>query len=178
MKRFIWDIPRKMHFFAQKDRGMKQLLIKAGAVALALCSACTAEQDLPQKGQGCPLPCGFSVTAGAGWTPETKSTLTTDGIDTLVTDLVLAAYRDGIRFATAWFPDPSQGDKSLLLQKGRSFHIYALANMGDLRSQLPLKESDLPDFSVPVPSYCGSATSVNARGIPMASMMGSVKVFI
>lgn len=170
MKRFIWDFPENIHSFAQKDQGMKAKVLFAGALTLVLAGACQIEISRTDGVEGNAVDCPVRLSADAAWSRgrETKSTLPSAGIETQVNEVVLAAYRDGLRFASGWFAAPFDS-LSLRLYKGQRFHVYALANMGDLQERLPLREADLQDLTYRIGPYSGSdADAVSRRGIPMA----------
>lgn len=109
-----------------------------------------------------PVRCRFRASAQNDW-GNTKSVLTSDGVETRITDLTVAAYRDGYIFCSKYYsslPDEIE----LTLYKKLRFHIYVLANMGDYTSALPKREDDLEDLSFNLSSY----SAVNENGIPMA----------
>jgi len=109
-----------------------------------------------------PVRCRFRASAQNDW-GNTKSVLTSDGVETRITDLTVAAYRDGYIFCSKYYS--SLPDKiELTLYNKLRFQIYVLANMGDYTSSLPKREDDLEDLAFNLSSY----SAVNDKGIPMA----------
>ncbi|MBO4635415.1 MAG: DUF4906 domain-containing protein [Bacteroidales bacterium] len=152
---------------------MKQEILLAGVLSLALLGACKQETDLPEKQvrEEAMVQCCFDLSAGDEWIPSTKSTLTSANIETRVGEVVLAVYRDGRRFSSVWFKAPFR-PVPIPLYQGQRFHVYALANMGDMRDVLPVEESKMADFTYRISAYHdGSASSVDKRGIPMAGFL-------
>ncbi len=97
---------------------------------------------------------------------ESKTLLSSDGIENRVTDITVAVYRDSKLFYTAYHDSPPQ-KLDLLLHKDKNFTVNVLANMGDMRGQFPREISRLSEIVYVLPSY----TEINAKGIPM---VGSV----
>lgn len=104
----------------------------------------------------------------------TKSVLTDDDIETKITSLTLAVYTsDGVllekKHVTSGFDDIRY-----MLDFGESFTIYAVANMGDLRSSFPSAisgDASLADITYSIPSYNSGPDCISSRGIPMAGKL-------
>lgn len=95
---------------------------------------------------------------------ETKSILTSEGVETRITDLMIAVYRDGELFSRRYWESAPES-LELLLQERVNFTIYAWANMGDYTCALPYDEQGMEELEYTIPSY----ESVNTKGFPMAS---------
>ena len=114
----------------------------------------------------------FTADGPSPWTAGTRSILTDPDIETKVTGVTLAAYSGGALDAFGYYSSPHS--MTLSLVPGRSYTVYALVNMGDMRNSLPASESDLYNLTYTIPSYTGGSTSVNSRGIPMSGSIDYV----
>jgi len=114
----------------------------------------------------------FTADGPSPWTAGTRSILTDPDIETKVTGVTLAAYSGGALDASGYYSSPHSMILSLV--PGRSYTVYALVNMGDMRDDLPASESDLYNLTYTIPSYTGGSTSVNSRGIPMSGSIDYV----
>ena len=140
----------------------RRRIIPVLALLLGL-GACT-EISVPDGGVTVAVP--FTASAPAPWTVPTRSVLSDPDIETKATCVTLAAYAGGALDASGYYTSPHS--MTLSLVPGRSYRVYALVNMGDMRSALPSSESGLDNLAYTIPSYTGVSTSVNARGIPMS----------
>ena len=97
----------------------------------------------------------------------TRSLLTAADIETKRTAITLAAYADGTLVAAGSF---TAGLNAMVLEldPNRPHTVYALVNMGDMTSTLPLMESELSSLTYRIPSYTEGDGSLAARGLPMA----------
>ena len=97
----------------------------------------------------------------------TRSLLTAADIETKRTAITLAAYADGTLAAAGSF---TAGLNAMVLDldPNRTHTVYALVNMGDMTSALPLMESGLSSLTYRIPSYTEGDGSLAARGLPMA----------
>ena len=97
----------------------------------------------------------------------TRSLLTAADIETRRTVITLAAYADGTLAAAGCF---TTGLNAMILDldPNRSHTVYALVNMGDMTSTLPLIESELSSLTYRIPSYTEGDGSLAVRGLPMA----------
>ena len=97
----------------------------------------------------------------------TRSLLTAADIETKRTAITVAAYADGTLVAAGCF---TAGLNAMILDldPNRTHTVYALVNMGDLTSVLPLMESELSSLTYRIPSYTEGDGSLAARGLPMA----------
>lgn len=104
-------------------------------------------------------------------TGGTKSVLTDPDIETKVTNVTLAAYSlsDDSLIESAYF----SGGSGMRLELGgqTQARIYALVNMGDLRTSLPENVSGLSGLTYDIPAYTGSPDSINEAGLPMAGSL-------
>lgn len=112
----------------------------------------------------------FRVAETESWAERTRSVLTSADIETRKTDITLAAYADGTLAAAGYFPDGLDA-MTLELEPDRNHTLYALVNMGDMSTVLPLSESKLNTITYRIPSYTEGAGSLASRGIPMAGKL-------
>ena len=134
--------------------------IYLAALAL-LVAACHAEQ---------PEPTVFALAEAEPWTAPTRSLLTASDIETRKTSVTLAAYADGALAAACHYTSGLEA-MALDLETDRKYNLYALVNMGDLTSTIPLSESDLNTLTYRIPSYTEGAGSLASRGLPMAGKL-------
>ena len=95
--------------------------------------------------------------------PETKTLLGSSGIENRITSTVLAAYSQGRLYRTEYYTG-NGASMPFVLERGESYTVYAMVNMGDTRSSFPEYETDVPDITYTLPSY----DTVNSTGMPMA----------
>jgi len=100
----------------------------------------------------------------------TRSLLTDTDIETKKTCITLGAYESGTLAASAHFTTGLEA-MALDLTPGKTYTVYALVNMGDQTSSLPLDENDLESLTYRIPSYTDGSESLNARGLPMAGKL-------
>ena len=100
----------------------------------------------------------------------TRSLLTAANIETKRTSVTLAAYAGGTLAVSRHFTTALDA-MTLDLDANRSHTIYALVNMGDMTSSLPLWESELETITYRIDSYTQGAGSLAARGLPMAGKL-------
>ena len=75
----------------------------------------------------------------------TKSMLVSDDIENRITEITLAAYdRDGLLRDVRHYQNDFT-DMTLSVVKGNPVDLVALANMGDMRAELPEKEQAILD---------------------------------
>ena len=141
---------------------MKRRIIPVLALMACLCG-CT-EMAVPMEDGAVSV--SFTAAGPSPWAAETRSALTGSDIETKATCVTLAAYTGGALDACGYYSGPHSMTLSLI--PGRSYTVYALVNMGDMRNALPASESDLENLTYTIPSYTGGTTSVNTRGIPMS----------
>ena len=134
--------------------------IYLAALAL-LVAACHAEQ---------PEPTVFALAEAEPWTAPTRSLLTASDIETRKTSVTLAAYADGALAAACHYTSGLEA-MALDLETDRKYNLYALVNMGDLTSNIPLSESDLNTLTYRIPSYTEGAGALASRGLPMAGKL-------
>ena len=126
-----------------------------------LVTACHTEQYEPAV---------FGIAEAEAWTAPTRTLLTATDIETRKTGITLAAYADGSLAADGYYSTGLEG-MSLDLEPDRSYTVYALVNMGDLSSIIPLSESELSTFTYRIPSYTEGTESLSSRGLPMAGKL-------
>lgn len=126
-----------------------------------LVAACHAEQ---------PEPAIFGIAEADAWTAPTRTLLTATDIETRKTGITLAAYADGSLAAAGHYSTGLEA-MPLDLEPERTYTVYALVNMGDLSSILPLSESELSTFTYRIPSYTEGAGALSSRGLPMAGKL-------
>lgn len=134
------------------------LLMAAYAALAPVMSGCTDQKldnvsvtfsyDLPYPGE-----------------PPTRSILTAPDIENLLTCISIFVYEGDALVCSSYY----EGDFSEMtfdLKTGRTYDVYALANMGDMADAMPSDISSMPVESVSwtIPSY----SSVNENGIPMS----------
>ncbi len=101
--------------------------------------------------------------AGAGEYNETRSILPENEIENKRTDLTVAVYDGGGTLFDVQYHRSEVKRLSLELPSGNTYKVYALANMGDMRSAFPQSESGVKNMEYVFPSY----DDVAERGIPM-----------
>lgn len=131
------------------------------AALVLLVAACHAEK---------PEPAVFGITEADPWTVRTRSLLTASDIETRKTGITLAAYADGTLATASHFVSGLEA-MTLELEPDCNYTLYALVNMGDMTSSLPLSESRLDELSYRIPSYTEGAESLSSRGLPMAGAL-------
>lgn len=92
-----------------------------------------------------------------------SSLLTSPDVETKLSNIVLAFYEGGVLYDTGYYTS-SFSSMSKKLVAGKTYNIYAAANMGDVRASFPDRETEVSGFSYSIPSY----TAVNSTGIPMS----------
>ncbi len=141
-------------------------------LSLALCMA--ACDNVPAvKGGG---DCGRDVrnvsfrleVDDAGKCYETRSVLSSDDIETKITDITLAAYDENGIISDVRYYEAPFSEIILVLESVMSYRIYALANMGDMRGFFPVMKRDVENIVYEVPSY----EDVDEKGIPMCGIYG------
>ena len=141
------------------------------AASLAGFSSCTKEEShdvRPVIRKGVPI----SFVVDDIKPIETKSVLTGDDIETKVTCVTLAAYSvsTGDLIIKEHFTS-ALGNMALDLAGETKATIYALANMGDMKSAFPANVSGISGINYVIPSYTGAAESIETRGIPMSGKL-------
>ncbi len=94
---------------------------------------------------------------------DTKSVLSeSDSYANSINSLTLAFYDEaaGKLMATVY---SSSGDIDIELDRSRTYHIFALANMGDLTGSMPTDMGDLKGFRYEIQSY----SALRSSGLPM-----------
>lgn len=102
---------------------------------------------------------------------RTKSVLTDDDIETKLTSLTLAVYSSDRTLVEKKYITSGFDDIRYMLDFDETFTIYAVANMGDMRSSFPSAlsgDAPLADLTYSIPSYISGNDCINTRGIPMA----------
>ena len=132
------------------------------AVLAILVAACHADYH--------PEPMVFGLAEAESWTSPTRSLLTASDIETRKTGVTLAAYADGSLAAAGHYTSGLEA-MALDLEPDREYTIYALVNMGDLASVIPLLESGLSNLTYRIPSYTEGTESLASRGLPMAGKL-------
>ena len=115
----------------------------------------------------------FAISIEEGWSasPDTKSCLSgVSDIETRMSSVCLGIYRGGNLYDTRYLTSGLSA-MSLRLDSGSTYMIYALVNMGDVRSLFPAQEMDLESLVWTLSSFTDSSTGVIARGIPMAGSL-------
>ncbi len=144
---------------------MRQILFSSLVILLAACE----NGSLVTKGNDGPgyEDVSFHIEVGGIKNIfETKSVLS-DDIETKVTDITLAAYDENGILADVKYFSSSKKSLTLALFTGQSYDVYALANMGDMSREFPVRQSELPDIEYVLSSY----DDVNSAGIPMCGEM-------
>ena len=138
---------------------MRTIRTFAFAFLLSLSLSCT-----PQRQEA---PVRFRTTDPQA---PTRSLLTAPDIETRKTGITLAAYEAGTLVTSAYFTERLDA-MTLNLERDVAYTVYALVNMGDLRSSLPVSEASLSSWTYVIPSYTEGAGSLAARGLPMAGKL-------
>ena len=103
---------------------------------------------------------------------DTKSVLSGDDIETRITDVTIAAYDNasGAMSGAPKYFSSGLDAMEMELDFGDQFTVYAVANMGDMRSAFPASysASAMSAITYRIPGYTTPTTGINTRGIPMA----------
>ena len=145
-------------------------LVAAGTAAACLASCQKVEEDaaVPESAVfGSRY--SFSLKEEDRTEIETKTVLTDASIETKQTGVTVGLYTGGTLVAKTH--SSSFSGISFTLEDGKTYKLYALANMGDMQSELPSSESGLASLVYTIPAYTGLSTSVNTLGIPMAGSL-------
>ena len=126
-----------------------------------LMAACHTEQ---------PEPVVFGIVEAEPWTAPTRSLLTASDIETRKTDVTLAAYADGTLAAAGHYTSSLEA-MAIDLEPDRNYTLYALVNMGDYSSAIPILESELNTLTYRIPSYTEGTGSLASFGLPMAGSL-------
>jgi len=102
--------------------------------------------------------------------PGSKSILPEKTIEDMITGITIAAYYKGGLLADKKHYTSGFSDMTLSVNKSEEYDIYAAVNMGDVTSQLPVKESDISAMQYTLPSYA----EVERSGIPMCGILKDV----
>ena len=131
------------------------------AALTLLVIACHTEQ---------PEPTVFGLAEVEPWAVLTRSLLTASDIETRQTGVTLAAFADGALVTTGYY---TTGLDAMVmdLEPDRTYTVYALVNMGDMTSNIPLSESELISLTYRIPSYTEGMESLASRGLPMAGKL-------
>ena len=139
---------------------MKRCLYPLLPLALLLAGACQhLEKESPASGTSLRT---LYVRAG----PATKSVLPeTVAFETGIHEVTFAIYgaAEGLLCGSA---HAAADSASLRLLSGKDYHVYALVNMGDMRSLLPVRETGMETLRYDMGSFASLAT----KGMPMAGM--------
>ena len=130
-------------------------------LAAVLLAACSRPAPLPER------EAAFRTEETDFLGVPTRSLLTSADIETKRTTVTLAAYAGGTLVARSHYTTDLDA-MTLTLNPSQTHTIYALVNMGDMTTSIPLSESDLTSLTYRIPSYTEGAESVAVRGIPMA----------
>lgn len=143
---------------------MMKLRIRSGLAFLAVATLLlSCQRESPEQTVFRTMDTPFATTS-------TRSLLTATDIETKKTNITLAAYQNGILAACSHFTQGLDA-MSLELEPGNAYSIYALVNMGDRRSDIPVNESGLSSLTYTIPSYTEGTESLAAQGLPMAGML-------
>ena len=146
---------------------MKRRIIPV--LAMLVCLGSCVEKAIPDDRA---VAVSFTAEGPSSWAVGTRSILTDTDIETKATCVTLAAYTGGALDAFGYYTSPHS--MTLSLVSGRSYTVYALVNMGDMRNALPALESELENITYTIPSYTSGSTSINSRGIPMSGSIDHV----
>lgn len=136
--------------------------------------SCQREEDVAPTVEHAYRTClSFSVEDLETASPS-KTVLSDPDIETKITTLTLAFYRsDGSLWALEYYASAFER-MEFELEREETYTIYALANMGDMRSGFPQAitgDESLGDISYTIPGYTTAGTGINDRGIPMAGKL-------
>ena len=113
-----------------------------------LSSSCHHETGIPAPSDEC----RFRIDRPS---PGTRSLLTAEDIESRITTVTLAAYRQeqesGRLFTARHFSDPTE-DLVLRLPESGVWNIYAFVNMGNLTGSRPEREDGLPEVRFRIPA--------------------------
>lgn len=151
-----------------------QRILPATAGLLLLCStvSCWSEQEggtAPERGKA-----NAHFTVAIDDILRTKSVLMDDDIETKITSLTLAVYTSAGTLLEKKYVTSGFDDIRYMLDYDETFTIYAVANMGDLRSSFPSAisgDASLADITYSIPSYSSGPDCISSRGIPMAGKL-------
>lgn len=142
----------------------KHHLFSAFAMS-ALSCGCTIDESLEST-------VSFSCIPERFCQAETRSVLSSAGIEDKITSIAIFIYNEG-RLIDSGFLENGHSGMSFNLLSEEEYDIYALANMGDMRPSIPsdlsLKSPDLLIWDIP------SLLSVNMNGLPMSGILKGFK---
>lgn len=151
------------------------LLTAAGLLLLCSSVSCRSEQEGDTAPDRERAHAHFSVAIDdIRNVVRTKSVLTDDDIETKLTSLTLAVYSSDGALVEKKYVTSGFDDIRYTLDFDETFTIYAVANMGDLRSSFPSAisgDASLADISYSIPSYSSGSDCISQRGIPMAGKL-------
>ena len=134
-----------------------------------LSAAVSCERNMEYELDSNRVSVSFNIVIQDAEPAETKSLLPVPDIETKLTSLTVGAYQNGNivdrRYFTGTFTN-----LELTVDGDKEFNVYVLANMGDMRPMLPVKENELSSLTYGISSYTGSNSSLSERGLPMCGM--------
>lgn len=101
---------------------------------------------------------------------ETRSILPEESIETMITGITIAAYDSEGLIADCRHYTSGFSGMALTVNKSEIYDIFALVNMGDMTSSMPLDKSGLQAIAHTISSYAEVCTS----GIPMSGKLENV----
>lgn len=146
---------------------LKHLSITTFCLSL-FCAALSCQKS------ACPEPAPVAgrfslVLEEADGNRETKSILQSADIETRITSVTLGLYIGGVLAEKEYYA--SGFDEMTFPLEDGTYIAYALVNMGDMRSALPVNESDIASVTYSIPGYLDNGTGIEFRGIPMAGKL-------
>lgn len=151
-----------------------RILKLAGAFwVLCLAGSCVSEpgDSLYPKRENARFSLVVEDIAEAG---VTKTVLTDAGIETKITSLTVAVYSGEGELVEKRYLTSGFDDIRCMLGFDETFRIYALANMGDMRSSFPPSiagDTSLETITYRIPGYTSGSDCINTRGIPMVGKL-------
>lgn len=135
------------------------ILLMAAYAALASATSGCTDHNM----ENVAVTFSYDLTYPGG--PSTKSVLTAPDIENLLTCISIFVY-EGDALVCSSYHEGDFSDMTFDLKTGRTYDVYALANMGDMADAMPSDISSMPveNVSWTIPSY----SSVNENGIPMS----------
>lgn len=109
----------------------------------------------------------FGCAMETPWTAATKSQYIAGGFDDeKITNITVAVYdhTSGDLYSKYNFTS-GFSSMSITLIPGNAYDLYAVANMGDQRTEVPSTSGAMASFTYTIPSY----SDVNTRGLPMSA---------
>ena len=151
--------------FTENNHSKSAFVLIIGALIFAGAACSKIEIMNDDINPDLPKNVSFSVSEEE-MSPVTRSAQTAPDIETKITGITLAAFREGTLYCAEHFS--SSFTEMFLPMGGGSYTVYALVNMGDMSAIIPSSEPEMASLVYRIPSYTEGDSSIMTRGMPMA----------